>query len=557
VSAIIRVALTRNKVQIEPGQRGELSLTIQNLSEIVDQYTLDVEGLDAAWLTLSPPRISLFPQDEGQVTIKLHPPETARAGTYDFSVKVASRENPIEWTRVQGTLEVAPVFLFDVSLSPQRKTTTEREATFDLHLTNPGNVDLTLGLSATDPEAACTYRFHPSPVTVDAGGSATVELTVTSTQPPQEQSRLYSFTVKVAPLDAPQRMRTVSGQLQCQARVVTLDIGLWPERRSAVGAGKFQVQLNNRGNTDLSLVLEGTDPAEACAYKFDAQNVTLTAGQSREVGLMVAPIGRPPTDQSRVYDFIVRAVPEDAKHRAVQAAGQLECLPVAISFDMEILPGRRTVKDEGQFTVRLANRCEADLSLELSAGDDAGPFRYQFERSRVRVGPGKAETVSLTVAPREQPPPGETKSHALSVKATPVDAPHLAKKATARLEVEGRKRGLGIVAWSVIGFGLGGAIWGVLYRAFILGPAAMGAVGGLALGIGLRRRPVAACLAGAFGFAAGGLLPHLGLAYGLAAGIIWGALGGGSLGLALGYRWRALVLAAAGALGMTFWFVLL
>ena len=168
MSALIRVVLSRMTLQIEPGQRGELSITIQNLSEIVDQYIVEVQGLDDAWLTLLPPRISLFPQDEGHVRIKLHPPEGTRAGTYEFAVKVASRENPVEFSTERGTLTIAPIFLFDVSLAPHRKTTMGEEVGFSVGLSNPGNADITLQLSAADPDDACTYAFDTDQVTLEA-----------------------------------------------------------------------------------------------------------------------------------------------------------------------------------------------------------------------------------------------------------------------------------------------------------------------------------------------------------------------------------------------------
>jgi uncharacterized membrane protein len=561
MSAIIRVALSRKALQIEPGQQGELSATIQNLSEIVDQYVVEVEGLDAGWLTLLPPRISLFPQDQGLITIKLHPPENALAGTYDLAVRVASRENPIEWTKVQATLDVTPVLLFEVSLSPQRKSIVEEEAGYDVLLTNPGNVDLTLSLSASDPEEGCAYRFDRSLVTVEAGGSAPVELTVTPKHPAREQGKLYNFTVKAAPVDAPQRACSVLGQLQCEPQVVALDLGLWPQRRSAVGAGKFQVQLSNRGNTDLMLALEGTDPDEACAFKFESRGVTLRAGESRQVDLTVAPIGRPETDRPRVYDFMVRAVPKNAPYKVVQADGQLECLPVVISFDAEIVPAQRTVRREGEFDVQLINRCEAGLSLELTGTDEAGACDFRFETPRVTLRPQERKMVPLRVKVRKTPSPGEARSHAFSVKATPADAPHLAKKATARIEAV-RRRGMGTLVWSTLGFGLGhGIMWLLLWEsgvdiegALFLLLGVMGAAGGLSLGVGVRRRILIAAAAGALGFGSGAFLE---IGYGgLTAFVVWGALAGGLLGLGLEYRWRAILMAVAGALAGPAWGIL-
>jgi hypothetical protein len=116
-----------------------------------------------------------------------------------------------------------------------------------------------------------------------------------------------------------------------------------------------------------------------------------------------------------------------------------------------------------------------------------------------------------------------------------------------------------VLAWSIIGFALGNGIllplirWGLIpdfegtvYLLF----AVMGAVGGLLLGIGVRRRVVLVCLAGALGLTPGGLLAQAGLFEAPAAQAVWGAFAGGLLGLALQYRWRAILVAAAGALAL-------
>ena len=558
MSAIIRVALSRKALQIEPGQVGELTVTIQNLSEIVDQYLIEIEGIDDTWVSASPSRMSLFPQDQGQVTVRLSPPGTARAGTYDLAVKVVSRENPVEWTTVHAEVEVAPVFLFDVGLAPQRKSTLGEDAAFRVRLSNPGNVDVTIGLSASDPEDACTYSFEPPQVVVGAGASAEASLAVVPRQPAGERAKLHSFTVKAVPVDAPQRAQTVSGQLECLPRVVSVELGLWPRRRSAVGAGSFQVQLDNRGNTDLTLSLEGTDPGEACAYRFEPHIVTVTAGQSMQIPLTVAPIGRPPADKPRLYEFTVRAVPENAPHKAVQTAGQLECLPVVISFDLEVVPAQRTGGVSAEYRVRLVNRCETELSLELSVSDVAGACDYSLEARQVSLGPEETRMVPLTVKVRQRPARGETERHDFSVTATPADAPHLAKRAMGHLELV-RPQGVGILVWSIVGFALGNGvlmplIWsgaipefeGALYLVF----AVMGAVGGLLLGIGARRRVLLVCIAGALGLAPGGYLALSGSFEDVALQAIWGMFAGGLLGLALKYGWRAIAVAGAGALAL-------
>lgn len=558
MSAVIRVALSRRMLQIEPGQRGELSVTIQNLSEIVDQYIVQVQGLNDAWLTLVPPRISLFPQDEGQVTVKLHPPERARAGTYEFTVKVVSRENPVEFSTAQGTLDIAPIFLFDVSLTPQRKTTTGEDAPFSVQLSNPGNTDITLQLSAADPEDACRYAFDTDDVTLEAGGSTTVPLAVAPKHGAGDEGRMYRFTVRAAPIDAPEKARTATGELACEPQVVALGLSLWPPKRSAVGAGSFQVQLDNRGNTELDLTLQGTDPAEACAYRFEPPRVTLQAGGSRQVPLTVAPIGRPATDKPKLYDFMIRAVPDNAPQKAVQAAGQLECLPVVISFGLDILPQERSTQSEGHFEVQIVNRGQGKLSLELSASDTDEACDCRLGKRRVSLDAEETQTVPLSVKPRYKPTRGESRRYTFSVRAMPADAPHLAKKESGYLEVV-RSKGARALIWSVIGFALGNGIllpllWSGALPEFEGLPFAlfgiMGAVGGLFLGLGNGKRVLPAAIGGALGFVPGGFLVMAGIFEEWVPQALWGGFAGVLLGLALAYRWRAIVLGAAGAVAL-------
>ena len=221
MSALIRVVLSQSELQIEPGQRGELIVTVQNLSEIVDQYSIEAEGLEASWYTIPISEVSLFPQDEERARIQLHPPAgaEAQAGKYDFVVRVTSRENPTERTSVPATLQVLSVLAFELGLSPQR-TSTAKEGVFQVRLANPSNVDLTVELSATDPEEACVYRFEPQRVIVGAGQSKGVSLIVApKRKPPRGETARYDFTVRAVPAEAPAKARAVTGQLEHRSRM--------------------------------------------------------------------------------------------------------------------------------------------------------------------------------------------------------------------------------------------------------------------------------------------------------------------------------------------------
>ena len=456
MSAIIRVIISHKEMEIEPGREGELSVTVQNLSEIVDQFDVDIEGIDPAWVTISPPQLSLFPQDQGEAVIRLHPPESAPAGTVDFAVKVVSRENSLERTRIEGSLVVEPLLLFDVTLSPQRQSTVGEEAAFAVRLKNPGNVDVALRLSASDPEEGCTYRFDANPVTLEPGENREILLTVIPGQSAPDQRKLYPITVTATPVDAPGKARRATGQLECLPEVVSLELGLWPRRRSAVGSGRFRVQLDNVGNTDLRLTLEGADAADACAFKFDPAELTLAAGESRQAALTVAPFGELPMDEPRVYDFTIRAVPGEAPHRAAEVSGQFECRPGVVLFDLDLLPPRISAKRGGIFQVQLSNRGDRPLQLYLSASGSGLPCDFAFQSREVTLGIRESKETGLKVIRKASPPAGDARVCKFSVEAVPEGAEQLGKSVEGELEIRRPKsrRGCLITAALVLGLGI-------------------------------------------------------------------------------------------------------
>ncbi|MGC5412560.1 hydrolytic protein, partial [Streptomyces sp. DT225] len=48
-------------VTVSPGAEATTTLTVRNDGDIVEAYTLDVVGDCAAWTTVEPARVSLYP----------------------------------------------------------------------------------------------------------------------------------------------------------------------------------------------------------------------------------------------------------------------------------------------------------------------------------------------------------------------------------------------------------------------------------------------------------------------------------------------------------------
>ena len=214
MSALIRVVVSAESAQLQPGERAELTLTVQNFGEVVDRYRITVEGVPAEWATVSRPELSLFPKDRDQVRISLHPPAgpETRAGRYDLVIQVTSQEKPDERSSVPFSLEVVALGAMQLSLSPSTQRGTA-QGTFTVGVHNPGNADLTVLFEAMDPEGGCFYLFDSPQLTVPAGQECSAQLVVRPVAPlPGKEPRSYTFTVTARPAEDPKLTRQVQGE---------------------------------------------------------------------------------------------------------------------------------------------------------------------------------------------------------------------------------------------------------------------------------------------------------------------------------------------------------
>ncbi|MGH2354651.1 MAG: hypothetical protein ACRDI2_16325 [Chloroflexota bacterium] len=246
----VPVELNPSKIEIEPGAAPvQATVTIQNLGDVVEQYNVEVDGLDSEWFTAPVAAVGLFPGDQEQVRISFHPPkrEGMRAGAYPFRVVVRGR-NGIQEIGADGVLDVRGTAIFRLDMTPRRQTA-RGKGSYRLKVINSGGVDVELGLEARDAEEACTFAFRDEAPSVAAGKTGEVPFTVRpKSRPWVGQERSYEFMITARPQNARGQSQSVSGQFT--HRPLFRDWG-WL-RRTAIwtGAGLLALVL-------VSVVLPG------------------------------------------------------------------------------------------------------------------------------------------------------------------------------------------------------------------------------------------------------------------------------------------------------------
>jgi hypothetical protein len=227
VSERLVVELTPARIEMEPGGSPvEVTVTLQNLTDVVEQYTVELTGLDPEWYTAPVASVGLFPQDRDQVRISLHPPKRpgVKAGTYPFQVIVRARDGRNERV-IEGILDLRGYAAYRVDLTPRRQTARGKGA-FRLQVANTGTADVRLGLDGHDAEEQGRVRFGRSAeASVTAGAKSELPVIFQpKSRPWVGPERSYDFVISVRPLDARGEPQQVSGQFTHRPLFRTLPI---------------------------------------------------------------------------------------------------------------------------------------------------------------------------------------------------------------------------------------------------------------------------------------------------------------------------------------------
>lgn len=195
------VTLVTPSIAVEPGAEVGVEVRVRNTGTVVDEFTLDVVGDAAAWATVDPLTISLFPGAEGTSRILFRPPRAATTppGATTFGLRARSREDPAGSAVEEGSIDVAAFVEPFAELVP-RTSRGSRGATHELAVDNRGNIRLNAQVEASDADRLLTFDVNPPGVVVDAGMAGFTKVRL---KPAQRfwrgQPKSRSFQVVVTP----------------------------------------------------------------------------------------------------------------------------------------------------------------------------------------------------------------------------------------------------------------------------------------------------------------------------------------------------------------------
>ncbi len=195
------VSVQQSALAVNPGSSVSTELRIRNTGDVVDQFAFQPLGDAAAWITVDPPVVRLFPATDQVVTVTIAPPRisTSKPGISNWAVKAIPAEDPAGAAVAEGTVDVGQFFEIGAELQPVtgRARLTGR---FELAIDNRGNVDVPVRLTGTDAEQTLGFEFDPVQVDSQPGAAHFAKIKIKpATKIWRGQPKNHPFQVVVEP----------------------------------------------------------------------------------------------------------------------------------------------------------------------------------------------------------------------------------------------------------------------------------------------------------------------------------------------------------------------
>lgn len=183
-----------NQLIYQQGQPLLLTVTVNNRSQQVDRFRLTCPDLDETWYTIRYPRtgyegagvlsqengLELNDYSQGEILLEFHPPADAFAGTYPPTIQLYSQNRPDLILLDLVYIKIPEVYHLDVELNTILGKISRTAGKYELKLTNLGNTDreLVLSAKAQEEEELCNYKFEQSKIRLLPTKSTEVNLQV-------------------------------------------------------------------------------------------------------------------------------------------------------------------------------------------------------------------------------------------------------------------------------------------------------------------------------------------------------------------------------------------
>lgn len=336
MASSVLISVEPDRVSVSPGASVECSVLVQNLSTLIDQVSLRVDGIDATWVQIVPPFLPVFAQSTARARVIITPPQNASlaaAGQYNIQVSGKAQESAGSEGQASAVLEVQPAGDYQLKLGPGRADGFQ-EISYPLSVQNGANAPLRLHLSGADKNDALWYKFEPFQLLVAPGSAATATLTVKAKKPSADRQTII-FAIHTAGeyqlhgaegLAAPARQ--LAGQY-LQAAPAALMLSVNPAQAEGLTGAGFTLRVGNPGAVAVTVQLSATSENPELSLRLNPALLSLGPQAEATARLEVEAAGLGQAAAGRTLAFHVRAATTDGVAQAAESEGRFVQLVAA------------------------------------------------------------------------------------------------------------------------------------------------------------------------------------------------------------------------------------
>jgi hypothetical protein len=166
-----------DEIEIRPGASCSLALSIENVGDRTETFTIIPAGLTASWTTVTRPNVTLFAGSRDVVEVVIRPPavHTTSAGPTSAAVRIIPLQVPDDAIVAEATVVVQSFDDRRVSvLQPLQRA--RRRANYEFMVENHGNNLASCRLHLVDASNRVDGSFDPPAVGVAPGSKSLVRL---------------------------------------------------------------------------------------------------------------------------------------------------------------------------------------------------------------------------------------------------------------------------------------------------------------------------------------------------------------------------------------------
>jgi uncharacterized membrane protein len=427
----LRVELSEESLAASPGGAVTTRCTVYNASRIVDEYKLEVSGVDPSWVEAPPVTNRIFPEAFETVTFNFKPPRAASvvAGDYPFTITASSADNPALTAAANGTLTIEGFVDYAFDLDSPRQVTGEVEGVYTLKVSNTGNSRLGIGFDAKEETGQLDFSFSEPQVQVPANETVRVTLTARPKAASLGAAAVYQITVGsfVVGSSAPDQGRK-STQVMFQTVPGTYEPPVLSPQSVELSGQHTQTELVLRNKAAISIVmsLQASDRAQAMAFEFvGGDRITVPERGELRVPIRITVLDRTklsPAPAPTAFTVIATPVEPTGEPRSVQ--GELT-LPGPADFRLRLEPElvESTVTERVQLTIE--NVSGRSASFAISAASKDASLTVGLGAAEVEVAARDRMSVPIDLTPNVEGVSATAtgRPSGYTIRVVPVDSP--------------------------------------------------------------------------------------------------------------------------------------